>query len=160
MGLKKIILVTGAVVIVLGGGAGGALFMMGILPPHTANSASAKPKVMPPKPIYFAELADVVVSVPADSDDSSSSFVQFAVQFSTYDQNALTTFGELQPIIKSEIISLLMTETGKSLTDPATRAALTKNCLTISNTVLTHNANYAPANPFTAAYITNLVVQD
>jgi len=158
MAHKKALLLAGVALVVLGG-VGGALWMMGILPPHAATS-SAKHVAQPPRPIYFAELSDVVVSVPADTGDSSSSFVQFDVQFSTYDPNAVATFSTLQPIIKSDIINLLMDETGKSLQDPATRESLAKNCLAISNTVLAHNANYTPPNPFTAAYITNLVVQD
>lgn len=153
---KKLLILAGAAVIVIGGGAGGALWKLGIFPHH----AAAKPLVAPPKPILFASLSDVVVSVPDDAGDPPSSFVQFGVQFSTYDEKALTSFAAVQPIIKSDIISLLMTETGKSLEDPATRATLAKDCLDISNNVLARNANYTPAKPFNAAYITNLVVQD
>ena len=40
------------------------------------------------KPIFSAELPDVVVSVPTMSGDPASAFVQFAVQFSSYDPNA------------------------------------------------------------------------
>jgi len=158
MALKKL-MITGAVaVLALGGVIGGALYALGILP-HRADIAS-KPAPTPPKPILFAELSDVVVSVPDDAGDPPSALVQFAVQFSTTDPNALASFSALQPIIKSDIISLLMGETGKSLEDPVTRAALAKNCLDISNNVLTRSADYTPANPFSAAYITNLVVQD
>jgi flagellar basal body-associated protein FliL len=159
MALNKIVLIGGIVVALAAAGVGGTMGAMSYLH-HRAALAAAKPVVAAPKPIFFAELADVVVSVPTASDDPTSAFVQFAVQFSTYDPNAGATFSALQPIIKSEIISLLMNQTGKSLQDPATRAALAQNSLAIVNTVLARNANFTPANPFTAAYITNLVVQD
>jgi hypothetical protein len=53
-----------------------------------------------------------------------------------------------------------MNETSQTLQDPQTRVDLTKSCLHIANDVLNRNASYSPANPFGAAYITNLVVQD
>jgi flagellar basal body-associated protein FliL len=158
MALNKLIIIGGIVAVLAAGGVGGTMEVMSVL--HHRAMAAAKPAVPAPKPIFFAELADVVVSVPTASDDPTSAFVQFAVQFSTFDPNAGATFSALQPIIKSEIISLLMNQTGKSLQDPATRAALAKNSLAIANSVLARSANYTPANPFTAAYITNLVVQD
>lgn len=160
MSLEKTLMLAGVVVVAIGGGIGGTLGVMAILPLHKEASVKTPTRPAALKPIYFAEVPDVVVSIPADEGDPDSSFVQFAVQFSTNDQNALASFAALQPIIKSDIINLLMSETGKSLQDPATRAALVKSCLAISNTVLSRDANYTPANPFNAAYITNLVVQD
>jgi len=158
MGLKKIITIAGVAIVVLGGGVAGTMFALGLFS-HEGKLAG-KPVNAPPKPILFAELTDVVVSVPDDVGDPPSSFVQFAVQFATTDPNAVTSFTSVQPIIKSDIIGLLMNETGKALEDPATRATLAKNCLDISNNVVIHSANYASPAPFTAAYITNLVVQD
>ena len=158
MALTKIFVIGGVVAVLAAAGVAGTIEGMSIL--HHRAAAAAKTAAAAPKQIYFSELPDVVVSVPTSSDDPTSAFVQFAVQFSTYDPNAGATFSALQPIIKSEIISLLMNQTGKSLQDPATRAALAQNSLAIANAVLARSANYTPANPFTAAYITNLVVQD
>jgi flagellar basal body-associated protein FliL len=165
MALKKTLIMAGIVVGAIAAGAGGTFAVMTMLmPQHSpasdAAAAAAKAKAAPPKQIYFAELTDVVVSIPADTGQPPSSFVQFGVQFATYDQNAVTTFAELQPIIKADIINLMLNETAKSLQDQGTRSDLAKSCLDISNTVLSRNASYTPANPFTAAYITNLVVQD
>ena len=106
------------------------------------------------------QLDNVVVSIPADAGDPATSYVQFGIQFATTEPNAVTEFTSLQPIIKADVINLMMNETQKTLQDPAARVALTKSCLGISNSVLSASANYTPANPFTAAYITNLVVQD
>jgi flagellar basal body-associated protein FliL len=155
--MKKMIMFggIGAVVLLAGGGGTFAFLEMG----HK-SAGPAKPVAVPPKPIVFAALPDLVVSIPDDTGDPPSSYVQLTLQFATTDPNAVTAFTNLQPIIKAQIISLLMNETGKTLADPAGRDTLTKNCLAISNTVLTKSAGYTPANPFSAAYITNLVVQN
>jgi len=155
--MKKIILFGGIGIVVLLAGGGGAFAYLEL---NQKPAAPAKPVALPPKPIVFAALPDLVVSIPDDAGDPPSSYVQLTLQFATTDPNAVTAFTNLQPIIKSQIISLLMNETGKTLADPAGRDTLTKNCLAISNTVLTKSAGYTPANPFSAAYITNLVVQN
>ncbi len=160
MSLGKTLILAGVVVVAIGSGIGGTLGVMAILPPHAMVKANPASPSATPKQIYFAEVSDIVVSIPEDDGDPDSSFVEFAVQFSTQDQNAVTSFTTLQPIIRSDIINLLMSETGKSLQDPTARAALVKSCIAISNDVLSRSANYTPANPFNAAYITNLVVQD
>ncbi len=72
---------------------------------------------------------------------------------------ALDSFNTLQPIIKSQVINLLMNETSAALQDPTTRAELIQNCLDVVNDVLAKNAGDSD-KPFDAAYITNLVVQD
>jgi flagellar basal body-associated protein FliL len=158
MAMAKKLLIVAAGIILLAGTAGGTLFALGILPPHATHAKARKPP--PPKPLLFASLSGIVVSIPPDSGQPASAFVQFGVQFATQNDKAVTDFTALQPIIKAQIISLLMTQTGKSLADPATRAMLVKNCVGIANTVLTHNAGYTGAGPFSAAYITNLVVQN
>ncbi|MBB5373730.1 flagellar basal body-associated FliL family protein [Acidocella aromatica] len=155
--MKKIILIAAGAVVLLAGGIGGTVAFLTLGHHHNAATPAAP---APPKPIYFAQLNDVVVSVPADSNDPASSYIQITLQFSTFDQNAVTTFTNLQPIIKAQVINLLMSQTAKSLTDPSTHDALSKNCLDIANTVLNSAANYTPPNPFTAAYITNLVEQN
>ncbi len=161
MALRKTLMLAGIIVAAVVVGGGGTFAAMKLLP-HSKAAATgpAKAVVAAPKPIFFAQISDVVVSIPADTGEPASAFVQFAVQFASYDQNALTSFDQLQPIIKADIINLLMNETGKSLADPAARADLQTACLGIANTVLNRNANYTPPSPFTAAYITNLVVQD
>lgn len=155
--MKKIILIAAAAAVVLAGAIGGTVAFMTLRHHNGAASPAAPP---PPKPIYFAQLNDLVVSVPADTNDSTTSYIEITLQFSTFDQNAVATFTNLQPIIKAQIINLLMTQTAKSLTDPSTHDTLSKNCLDIANKVLNTSANYNPPNPFTAAYITNLVEQN
>ena len=153
--MKKIILIAVAAVVLLGGGIGGVFFYLSM---HHAKPAAAK--LPPPRPIFFAELADMVVTVPADTDDTTATYVQITLQFSSFDTNAVTMFGNLQPIIKSQVIALLMGKTAKALMDPSTHDALTRSCLAIANQVLDKSASYTPPNPFTAAYITNLVEQN
>ena len=61
MGLKKILIFGGIAVVVIGGGIGGAVVYLH----HGAPAAANKPVVVVPKPIYFAQLDNVVVSIPA-----------------------------------------------------------------------------------------------
>lgn len=153
--MKKIILAVVGAVILLGGGAGGTAAYMQMK--HHAGP----PQPPPPKPILFAEIDNLVVSVPADSSgQSGQSYVQFSVQFASTDQKAVAVFESLLPIAKAETINLLMAQTAKQLMDPSTHEALAKNCLAIANQVLDKDAGYTPKNPFTAAYITNIVQQD
>jgi flagellar basal body-associated protein FliL len=154
--MKKFILIATAVVILLGGGIGGTFMYLSV---HRA-AAAHKALLPPPKSIYFAQLADLVITVPADTGDSTSTYVQITLQFSSFDPNAVTSFDNLQPIIRSQVIALLMSKTAKSLMDPSTHEDLSKSCLTIANQVLNKSANYTPPSPFTAAYITNLVEQN
>jgi len=160
--MVKVLLVVLIVLLAIAASVGGTLGVTEYL--HHANAATmasgAPPKAPPPKALYFATLSDVTVSIPPQAGAASTSYVEFSVQLSTYDQNALVTFEELQPIIKSAVITLLMNETSQTLQDPQTRVDLTKGCLHIANDVLDRNASYSPPNPFGAAYITNLVVQD
>jgi flagellar basal body-associated protein FliL len=159
--MVKALLVVLIVILAIAAGIGGTLGVTDYLHHVTSTVASGQaPKPHPPKTIYFATLNDVTVSIPPESGAAATSYVEFSVQLSTFDQNALMTFEELQPIIKSAIITLLMNETSQSLQDPQTRVDLTKGCLHIANDVLDRNASYSPANPFGSAYITNLVVQD
>lgn len=153
--MKKIILISLAAVLLLGGGIGGTFFYL-----STRHAAPGKAPPPPPKPIYFAQLSNLIVTVPADSSDSTPAYVQITLEFSSFDAKAVADFTSLQPIIKSQIISLLMQQTAKSLMDPAKHDALTTQCLAIANQVLNKSANYTPVNPFTAAYITNIVEQN
>jgi len=153
--MKKIILIAIAAVVLLGGGIGGLFYYLSM---HHASVATHR--LPPPRPIYFAELDDLVVTVPADTGDATSTYVQITLEFSSFDPNAVTDFSNLQPIIKSQIITLLMAKTAKSLMDPSTHDDLTRTCLAIANQVVNKTADYAPPNPFTAAYITNLVEQN
>jgi flagellar basal body-associated protein FliL len=154
--VKKIILIAVVAVVLLGGGIGSVFVFLSMH--HSSTAANSAPP--PPKLIYFAELADLVITVPADSGDATPTYVQMTLQFSTFDTNAVTVFTNLQPIIKAEIIELLMGKTAKSLMDPSTHNELNKACLGITNQVLNKAANYTPPNPFTAGYITNLVEQN
>ena len=158
--LKILVIVLGAI-LVIALSIGGTIGVIAYLHHPAPNVASGQPpKPPPPKPIYFANLSDVTVSIPPETGAAATSYVAFSVQLSTSDQNAMMTFEELQPIIKSAVITLLMNETSQSLQDPQTRVDLTKGCLHIANDVLARNASFTPSNPFSSAYITNLVVQN
>jgi flagellar basal body-associated protein FliL len=159
--MLKILLIVLIAILAVAASVGGTLGVTEYLHhPNPTVASGQPPKPPPPKPLYFATLSDVTVSIPPETGAAATSYVDFSVQLSTYDQNALVPFEELQPIIKSAVITLLMNETSQSLQDPQTRVDLTKGCLHIANEVLDRNASYSPVDPFGSAYITNLVVQD
>lgn len=142
-------------------GGGGTFAAMKLLAPHGKSAgATAAAPAPPPKPIFFADLSNIVVSIPPQAGQPATSYVEFDMQFSTYDSAALTSFATYQPIIKADIINLLMNETGDQLQDPKIRTGLIQNCLNISNDVLKQNGVTAQSPAFAAAYITNLVIQD
>jgi flagellar basal body-associated protein FliL len=159
--MVKILLIVLIAILAIAATIGGTLGVTEYLhhaSPTVASGAAPKPPA--PKPVYFATLTDVTVSIPPETGAAATSYLEFSVQFASNDQNSLVTFEELQPIIKAAVITLLMNETSQSLQDPQTRVDLTKGCLHIANEVLDRNASYSPPNPFNSAYITNLVVQD
>ena len=159
--MVKILLILLIAIVAIGASIGGTLAVSQLMHHPSPTVASGEPpKPPPPKPVYFATLTDVTVSIPPTTGAPATSYVDFSVQLSTYDQNALVPFEELQPIIKAAVITLLMNETSQSLQDPQARVDLTKGCLHIANDVVDRNASYSPSNPFGSAYITNLVVQD
>ncbi|WP_234730536.1 flagellar basal body-associated FliL family protein [Acidocella facilis] len=156
--MKKIILGAVAALVLVGGGGGGALVYIKMTGHH---SPPAHPKPPPPKPLLFGTLENMVVSVPLDSSaQAGQGFVQISIQYATTDQKAIDSFNALLPIIKAETITLLMKQTAKQLMDPSTHDSLTKTCVTLANQVLDKNAGFTPPDPFTAAYITNIVQQD
>lgn len=159
---NKILLTGGTVIIALALGIGGTYgFMttMNMTSHRSQEAAAAPPKLSPPAPVYFAEVPDIVVSIPDAAGDPPSSFVQFGIQFQTTDMVAVNDFNTLEPIIKSQIMDLLMQETGTTLQSAATRTDLTTKSLAVVNTAL-QTRNYVQKPPFSAAYITSLVVQD
>jgi flagellar basal body-associated protein FliL len=153
----------GVIVLAIAIGAGATFGVMHFLQTHGAAHAHETAKTgddAHPKPIYFADLSSIVVSVPPQAGAPATSYVQIGMQFATHNERALESFNALQPIIKSQVINLLMSETSAALQNPTTRAELIQNSLNIANEVLAKDAGKAGDNPFDAAYITNLVVQD
>lgn len=170
--MKKIIIAVVAVVVLLGVAGGGAYFYFFKFKQHGDDKTASGP-MTPPKPLFFAQLANLVVSVPqtgpdpasagAGASDASSAnqvFVQLSVQFATTDPNAVTSFNALLPIIQADMVSLLMKQNATSLMNPDTHKQLSVDFLAIANGVLAQNQYFKPQNPFTAAYITNIVQQD
>jgi flagellar basal body-associated protein FliL len=151
----------GVIVLAIAIGAGATFGVMHFLQTSGAAHAHGTAKDNAhPKPIYFADLSSIVVSVPPQAGAPATSYVQIGMQFATHDKQALESFNTLQPIIKSQVINLLMNETSAALQNPTTRAELIQNSLNVANEVLAKDAGKAGDNPFDAAYITNLVVQD
>lgn len=157
--MKKIIIVAVAAIVLLCAAGGGAYFYFFKMKHHPEHKAAVLP---PPKPILFAQIDGLVVSVPSGGGDASTGqvFIQLSVQFATTDPKAIDSFNALQPIIQSEMVNLLMKQTAAQLMNPDTHNQLSLELLAIANSVLAQNQYFKPANPFTAAYITNIVQQD
>lgn len=170
--MKKIVIALVAVLILLGGGGGGAYFYFFKMKHHETHAT-----LSPPKPIVFAQINDLVVSVltatPAaagnggDASNSSNvsgasnqAFIELSVQFATTDPKAIDSFNALLPIIQAETVNMLMKQSAEQLMNPDTHSKLSLALLAIANGVLDKNQNFTPPNPFTAAYITNIVQQD
>lgn len=112
-------------------------------------------------PIMFAQMSNLVVSVPANSTNTTNQvFIELSVQFSTFDPNAVSSFNDLLPIIQSKIVSMLMEKNAVDLMNPNTHKSLSFDFLAIVNSVLDKQQNFKPKDPFSAAYITNIVQQD
>jgi len=155
--MKLIIKLGAAVVVVAVLGAGGTFAAMHFL--HLGSKTPQKAAVLPPKPILFADLAIDATSIAADAGSDGSSFATLDIQFVTTDPKALASFSSLQPIITAAVLNLLGSETSTQLRDPTVKATLTANSLALTNSILLKNG-YPPPAPFTAGYITKLVVQD
>lgn len=149
--------IAGLVAVALCIGAAGAFFGAQFLANLRGSAQAAT--IQKPRPTYFAQLNDIIVSVPPAPGQPATSYVDFGIQFATHDPNAVTAFTSLQPIVQSKILSVLMAQTGQSLQDQSTRAEIALQCLDIANAVVEKNANFT-TNPFADGYITNLVVQD
>lgn len=155
--MKKIIIAVVVVLILLVIGGGGAYYYFFKMKHHGEKTVS----IPAPKPIIFAQISNLVVSVPTKADDTTDQvFIELSVQFATTDAKAVDSFNALLPIIQAEIVNLLMKQTAVQLMDPNTHAQLSNELLAIVNGVLAKNQYFKPANPFTAAYITNIVQQD
>lgn len=165
--MKKILLFGGVVVISLLIGAGATFGVMTFL--HSTPKSPAGPAAAPhvqaakpkPKPIIFAELADVTVSLPPESGAPATSYVTLSMKFQTDNPAVLVSYAEVEPIIKADIITRLMNETTASLQGQANRNDFIRGALTIANTVIHEDGNLpSQDNAFSAAYITNLVTQN
>jgi len=155
---NNILIVGGSALIALALGVGGTFAVM-TMTSHNGPKTAETRKPPAPIPLYFADVPDIVVSIPDVAGDPPSSFVQFGIQFQTSDAQSVDHFNTLEPIIKSRIMDLLMQQTGATLQTEATRTSIEQKSLSLVNTAL-ETRNYAQKPPFTAAYITSLVVQD
>jgi len=147
----------GIAVVALGVGMGGALGAMHFLG-GTVASAHAETPPQKSGPILFAPLDDITVSIPPAAGEPPDSYVDIGIQFATHDQKAVDAFTALEPIVKANVLALLMAQNTESLQSEPDRSAIIAKCLDIANSVVEKNANYQSA-PFIGGYVTNLMVQ-
>lgn len=151
---KAVFIALGAVVLLALGGGGAYAYLT--LTAKPGKHAASPPK---PSPIFFAQLADLVVSIPDQAGDPPADFVDVTLQFQTGKEDQLANFSTIEPIIRSQLIGILMRQSAKTLSDPAVRQQIEQQSLEVVNAAL-QSRHYAQTAPFTAAFITNLVVQD
>lgn len=158
--MKKIIIAIVAIVavVVLLCGGGAAYYFLFYLHDNSGKAVAHKEK---PKPILFAELSNLVASVPKSSSDLSDQvYVQMSIQFATTDPKAVAAFSAMLPIIQAKMLTLLMQQKADQIMNPQNHDSLSKSLLSVVNEVLDKNSGFTPSNPFSAAYITNIVEQD
>lgn len=156
--MKKMMIAVAAVFLVVLLCGGGAAYYFIFYQHKSTNHFTKHEK---PKPILFAELTNFVVSVPkSESDLSDQVYVQMSIQFATTDPKALASFSAVLPIVQSRLLTMLMQQKADQIMNPKNHDALTKSLLSVVNQVLDKNAGFTPADPFSAAYITNIVEQD
>lgn len=152
--MKKLIIAV-IVAIVLLFCAGGAAFYFMVYN-HNHNKHTEKTQ-----PILFAQITNLVVSVPQSSENQSNQvYIELSVQFACTNPKAIASFNNLLPIIQAKMVSMLMQKQAVQLMDPKTHQDLSKNLLFIANNVLENEGGFSPVAPFSAAYITNIVEQD
>lgn len=153
-----------ALIILITAGGGGYFYFFKLKHPNKNTEITV------PKPILFAQISNLVVSVPETADSSpgaggsgntsSQVFIEISIQFSTNNQKAIDSFNALEPIVQAKIVDLLMKKTAMQIMNPNTHNQLCLSFLTIANDVLDKNQDFSPANPFLESYITNIVQQD
>lgn len=152
--MKKIIIAL-IITIILICCAGGAVFYFR---DHNHNDNKHTEKR---QPILFAQITNLVVSVPQSSENQSNQvYIELSVQFACTNPKAIVIFDNLLPIIQSKMVSMLMQKSAAQLMDPKTHQDLSKNLLFIANNVLENEGGFSPVVPFSSAYITNIVEQD
>lgn len=162
--MKKVIILVFSLVFLLAAGGAGYFYFFKMK--HSGKNTEA----IVIKPILFAQISNLVVSVQQGENNSANSdgngnssnqvFVEISVQFSTNNPKAVYSFNALLPIIQSQIVDLLMKKTAEQIMDPNTHDKLCTSLLAIANGVLNKNQDFNPSSPFLQAYITNIVQQD
>jgi flagellar basal body-associated protein FliL len=156
--LGSVLKLAGVAVVALGVGTGAAFGVMHFLGGTVTSAHAATQAPQKAAPIFFAQLDDITVSMPPEAGQPADSYVDIGIQFSTHDQKAVDAFTTLEPIVKANVLALMMAQNTQGLQSEPARSAIIAQCLDIANNVVEKNANYQTA-PFINGYITNLMVQ-
>lgn len=142
------------------------------LPVSTADtgvtSRAKGPPKAPKKPTatnaVFVEIPQFVVSIPSPADATNASpaatYLQLSLSFLTEDKRAAADFGKLIPIIKSGIISDVMSLNMSPNIQPVKmKRRITEDSLQIVNTIVSQSDGAQGKAPFQGAYITSFITQ-
>lgn len=135
---------------------------------HGYTAGAKAPPKGPQKPMattaLFVEIPQFVVSIPTPADTtntgSAATYLQLSLSFLTEDKHAAADFGKLIPIIKSGIISDIMSLNMSPTADPVKmKSRITEDSLQIVNTIVAQSDGVLGKAPFQGAYITSFITQ-
>lgn len=129
-----------------------------VVHPQKSSLATTAPTVA--KQI-FVDVPKFVVTIPqSQNDGGGTAYLQLAMSFMTTKKLAARDFKKLAPIIKSEIISGIMSS-GMTLSDkPVTmKKKISFDSLQIANNVIKDADASLGAKPFFGCYITDYIIQ-
>jgi hypothetical protein len=152
--------------------------------PSAKSAAKPAPKA-PPKPTAdnanFVEIPQFVVTVPAPAPKASGAavadgsdagagdpaasagragYLQLSLSFLTESQRAAKDFGKLMPMIKSAIISDVMSSGLSPNEDPVKmKLQISDYSLQAANTIVSQADSKVGKTPFVGAYVTTFVTQ-
>lgn len=131
----------------------------------TGSNASQKgPQKPTATSALFVEIPQFVVSIPTQADTntagSGATYLQLSLSFLTEDKHAAEDFGKLIPIIKSGIISDIMSLNMSPATEPVKmKSKIAEDSLQIVNTIVAQSDGTLGKTPFQGAYITSFITQ-
>lgn len=133
----------------------------GAIGKHETKAKAKVPAKLPVARQVFVEIPKFVVTVPSTSDsDAGSAYLQLALSFMTEKKDAAADFDKLIPVIKSEIISDIMSS-GMTLANKpmAMKSKIAADSLEAANKVVGESDSKVGPKPFFGCYITDYIIQ-
>jgi len=166
--VKKYLLVALGVIAVsamLAGDALGVAAFLTVRAQHHHTTKKAEQKKAPSKPTIskalFVQIPQFVVTIPASPDGKGGSvYLQLSMSFLTESKRATEDFSKLIPIIKSGIISHVMSSGMSPDSEPMKmKHKITAQSLALVNSIVSQSDSAVGDKPFLGAYITTFITQ-
>lgn len=168
--MKKYLLIALGAIVVLALLVGDALAIAAFLSMRTQQQQQQTAKIpeqkkAPSKPTVskalFVQIPKFVVAVPASPDGKGGSvYLQLSMSFLTESKRATEDFTKLMPIIKSGIISHVMSSgTSPDSAPMKMKHEITTQSLALVNSIVSQSDSAVGDKPFLGAYITTFITQ-